>query len=318
MSNNRKINKKSGEELIRLPYFDWDKVKYFYYVAKLGSLSAAAEFFYTAQSAISRKMKALEDHLNCDLFIRHPRGVELTGKGQELFEIVERTFLDLKGFSHSTAIMVNSGKQRKIRISTTHPIAAYIINPYLIQYTQINPGIIFEVMAHDDIIDLIINDVEMAIKPFDLVTRGIIQELLLKLEKKLYTSQKYLDKYGIPKDVDDLKNHHIVAQTDPRKHPYSDIHWILRLGMNLGEMHTPIFTSNSLECLIEAVKEGIGIISCYEEMSIVKDNNLIQILKDIAAPPVEWYCAYPEALRKDNQFQDFKDYLIKCLSFHET
>jgi DNA-binding transcriptional LysR family regulator len=298
------------DPFIRLPYFDWDKAKYFYYVAKMGSLSETGKFLNISQPSLSRKIIILEEHLKCKLFTRTSKGLELTRKGEELFTIIERTFLELKGFSYNTAVTTNNGQKRKIRISTTHPIAAYILNEHLLAYNTLCPEIIFEVIADDQTIDIIINDVDLAIRPYDTEVKGLQQDPLFTLKKKLYASSKYLEKYGEPKRVEELKNHYIVAQTDPKTHPYSDIHWILKLGIEEGERHTPIFTSNSLECLIEAVIEGKGIISCYEEMKIVRNNGLKQILPSITGEAVTWYCTYSKSLSGDKDFQNFKDYIL--------
>ena len=56
--------------------------KTFYDVAKLGSISKAAEKSYTSQPAISKSIKKLEDELKTKLFIRKLNGVELTEKGK--------------------------------------------------------------------------------------------------------------------------------------------------------------------------------------------------------------------------------------------
>lgn len=59
-------------------------LRYFLQVAKSGSFSRAAETLYIAQSALSRQVKRLEVEIGTPLFIRHPRGVDLTPAGSEL------------------------------------------------------------------------------------------------------------------------------------------------------------------------------------------------------------------------------------------
>jgi DNA-binding transcriptional LysR family regulator len=305
------MDSKKDKILEKLPSFDWDKAKNFYYIAKLENMTEAAKQLNITQSSLSRQLTILEETLNCKLCIRTGRGLKLTRKGEELFEIIEESFIKLKGFSYSQAAMTGEGQKRKIRISSTQPIMAYILNDLLLSYQKHHPEIVFEVIADDQLIDLIVNDVDIAIRPHEHDTKGIHQEHLFTLEKKLFASQKYIDMHGKPKSLDELKHHSVVAQIDPEKHPYSEINWILKIGMPPSKIRIPEFTSNFLESLIDAVKEGIGIISCYDEMKIVRNSKLINILPDIKGKAVKWYFTYPHYLEKDEVIKDIKKYLYE-------
>ena len=51
--------------------------KVFYYVGRLGSITAAAEALCISQPAVSQAVKQLEKALNSQLFIRTQKGVRL-------------------------------------------------------------------------------------------------------------------------------------------------------------------------------------------------------------------------------------------------
>ena len=298
----------------RFRNFNWEKTRSFYIIAKMGSFSNAATFLHISQSGLSRQITELEKALETPLFIRVARGVKLTRKGEELFSIVEANFLNMKGFTHNIHAETKQSKKRKIRISTTQPIAAYILNQYILQYNEENSDILFEIIVDDELIDIVINDVDFAIRPLDKSTKDIRQDHIFTLKKRLYASPKYLTKYGTPQTLAELRNHHILVQSSPESHPYSDINWILRLGMPHGEMHEPVFKSNSFECLMDAASQGTGIISCYEQMKIVKDLNLINILEEVEGDPIRCYLHYPSFLEKDIQLDTFKKYLLEKLA----
>ena len=63
---------------------DWDKLKTFYYIAKMGNITKAAEFLRFSQSALSKSLKILEDRLQTRLFYRETGGLRLTEKGEAL------------------------------------------------------------------------------------------------------------------------------------------------------------------------------------------------------------------------------------------
>jgi len=71
------------------------QIRYFLAIAKHGSFTLAAEQIGIAQPALSTQIAKLEAQLGCALFVRHPRGVELTPTGERFrghaIEIWERT-----------------------------------------------------------------------------------------------------------------------------------------------------------------------------------------------------------------------------------
>ena len=57
---------------------DLNLYKIFLEVAKTGSISKATESLYVSQPAVSYSVKTLEEQLECKLFNRTAKGVELT------------------------------------------------------------------------------------------------------------------------------------------------------------------------------------------------------------------------------------------------
>ncbi len=49
------------EKSSRFRYLDWEKIKTFYYVAKLGSFTKTSEFLYLSQPALSRQISSSQD-----------------------------------------------------------------------------------------------------------------------------------------------------------------------------------------------------------------------------------------------------------------
>lgn len=64
---------------------DFDELRYFMAVAKCRNFTKAAEELYIAQPSLSKKISKLEQMLDCKLFERTKRRVELTPAGHILF-----------------------------------------------------------------------------------------------------------------------------------------------------------------------------------------------------------------------------------------
>ncbi|WP_312372252.1 LysR family transcriptional regulator [Lachnoclostridium sp.] len=114
--------------------------KIFYYVAKEGSISLAAKRVCISQPAVSQAIKQLESVLNCQLFIRVPKGMRLTKEGEVLYQCVREGYeLILKGEERLDRMLnLESGE---IRIGASDMTLQYYLLPYLeefhIQYPKI-------------------------------------------------------------------------------------------------------------------------------------------------------------------------------------
>lgn len=88
-----------------------------YWIAQLGGFGAAAEHLHTTQSAISRRVRELEEQLNTSLFDRTARSAVLTDKGQELVALAGQLLAQrdaaMEQFAHSDVV------QRRVRIGVT-------------------------------------------------------------------------------------------------------------------------------------------------------------------------------------------------------
>lgn len=80
---------------------DLDAVQAFVRIAELGSFTRAAEASRTTQSAVSLKLKRLEERLGCRLLERTPRHVQLSARGEafleharELLAVQDRAFTE--------------------------------------------------------------------------------------------------------------------------------------------------------------------------------------------------------------------------------
>ena len=295
--------------------FDWNKAKLFYHIAKCGSFTKAARFADIDQSVLTRQVQTLETQVGSPLLIRKAGGITLTRKGEELLKLVTPFFLEVKGFCGNSYIEVGGEKKRKIRVVTTYALAAYVVGDLLLDYSSHHPHLVFEISGDDHTIDVILGDADIAIRPYDSEAQGMQQDLLFCLEKKLYASKKYLEKYGEPETIDDLTKHHLITTnlSHPGDYPYANIQWILKLGLPEGKLHEPVFMSNIIECRIDAAQKGIGILAGYDEMTIFRNENFKNILPEFKDKKIECYFTYPDYLKEDLDIIGIKHYLQNAL-----
>ncbi len=73
----------------------YDYYRIFYYVAKYGSFSRAAEVLLRGQPNVTKAIGNLEAQLGCKLFLRTHKGVSLTPEGEKLFHHAQIAFENL-------------------------------------------------------------------------------------------------------------------------------------------------------------------------------------------------------------------------------
>lgn len=116
----------------------------FYFAAKWGSLSKAAEELYITQPAVSHAIKQLESRLGGQLFFRTPRGVKLTAEGEVLFKYIEQAYHFITTGESKIAEMqqFTSGE---IRIGAGDTLCKHYLLPFLSSFHAAYPEIKIQV-----------------------------------------------------------------------------------------------------------------------------------------------------------------------------
>lgn len=120
--------------------------KSFYFIARYGSISKAAEHLYITQPAVSRTIRQLEDELGCTLFSRTPRGVKLTHEGEVLYQYIEQAFNFISTGEKKISDIKNllSGE---VRIGVSDTLCKHYLVPYLKLFNTLHPTIKIHVIC---------------------------------------------------------------------------------------------------------------------------------------------------------------------------
>jgi LysR family glycine cleavage system transcriptional activator len=139
----------------------------------LSFTKAAAELFIT-QSAVSRQIKALEDHLGVALFERRARSLILTEHGEALYRVAADVLERLQ-----TAVdqLKTDSRARQLSLTTTTGFASLWLIPRLPRFTRLHPGVDVRISATIDMLNLERSLVDLAIRycPPDMVPEGAVR-----------------------------------------------------------------------------------------------------------------------------------------------
>lgn len=281
---------------------NFGKIKDFYSVAKTGSLTRAAYELNTSQPALSRSIQIFEYQLGCTLFIRYARGLKLTPEGEKVYEFACK-------FIEEANLIDKTIKSNTLEVNLEIALSPYLSGTWLIKklknYLLMHPKVKIKVSDHVDGYQF--HDGDIMIGCEVLVPSDAIKHTLLKTYMGLFATKEYLDKVGIPKDIQSLKDHYFISYSDHIKLPYKEKGpWLLKLGHNLYS-HLKV---SSLEGMIRGASEHLGIVELPCNLKETEESGLIRVLPSLKGPEITLSFFYPPELKEQANICSLKDYLL--------
>ena len=291
---------------------DWDKLKIFHAVAEAGSFTNATINLSLSQSAISRQIQSLEEDLKVKLFERHARGLTLTESGEYVFKTAHDVIAKLKEVE-TTLADKKIKPSGKLTVTTVISFGTTWLTPRIKEFMQLNPEIEVELIFDDKELDLSTRQADIGIfmrRPKQL---NYIQRKLIDINYHLYASNKYLEKHGYPKNINDLNKHSFISYGRGTPSPVFNPDWALKLGMKDGKKRKTIMKVNSVYGLLLAVQSGVGLAALPDYMT-VNIPNIVKILPKVSGPITEAHFVYPQSLKNVSRVQAFRNFLYSKIS----
>ena len=117
-----------------------DLYKTFYYVARSGSITQAANELMISQPAVSKAIKVLENDLDTILFNRNKDGVTLTNAGELLLKKIKQS-IELIISAEEDLTSLNNMEQGTINIGAGNTIMQRYLMPYITKFHETYPNI---------------------------------------------------------------------------------------------------------------------------------------------------------------------------------
>lgn len=128
-------------------------------VARLGSVSRAAEEMFLTQPSLTARLKGLEDEIGDQLFVRSKWGMRLTEAGREFLPYAERSLASIEnGKQHLKELREASGGQ--LKLGALPRVSTYTLPAFLEQFTSAHPRVSISVRTghSKDILDMVLRE----------------------------------------------------------------------------------------------------------------------------------------------------------------
>ncbi|CUH68117.1 HTH-type transcriptional regulator GltR [Thalassovita gelatinovora] len=232
---------------------NWDEIRTAFQVARMGTVSGAAEVLGVHHATVIRHIDALETQLGIKLFQRHARGYTPTEAGQDLMRVAQATddqFSQLAGRIKGQGDGV-SGELVVTSLSGLSTLLMPVMADFRLKY----PEVILRYLTGDRLFRLEYGEAHVAIRAGRAPEEpdNVVQPLLTQ-NTALYAAKSYVDRMGKPDCTDDFKTHLFVG-TDNRNSLAPFYRW---LWEKVPEENI-IFRSVDYRALHLAVLAGVGI-----------------------------------------------------------
>lgn len=232
---------------------DWAKIRAFLATVEAGSLSGAARLLETTQPTVGRQISALEEELGVLLFERVGRSLQMTQAGAELLEHA-RSMGEAAGRISLLATGLSHSIEGHIRITASDVMSTYGLTPFLRQLRDQAPKLEIEIVASDDIKDILRRDADIAIRHVRPDQPDLIARLICESTGHYYASKTYLERRGVPGTIDDLANHDFISFGDPEQM----LAYLTPFGLPIDRRNFRLGCSNGVAAW-EYVRKGFGI-----------------------------------------------------------
>ncbi len=243
-----------------------------------GSLSAAARILDIQVAKVSRAVSRLEKELDSTLLNRTTRKLELTEEGRIFTEQV-RNGLNQLAEAEENIRTLKGIPAGRLRVDAVTPFILHQLVPLVPGFRERYPQIELELVANENIIDLIERKTDLAVRIGALQDSNLHARFLGRSPLHIVASPSYLAQQGMPETPEALERHQIIGFADA---PHLN-RWPLTSQVPL---HTSL-SSSSGEAIRQLCLAGQGL-ALLSEFMICEDlanGRLIKVLDNHISTP---------------------------------
>jgi DNA-binding transcriptional LysR family regulator len=273
---------------------NWDDMRIFLAVARMGSVSGAARNLDVQHSTVSRRLQQLEKSLGVRLLDKKRSGYELTPAGEDLRDAalrMERDVLRVEG----TLLGQDANLGGSLRVTTVGNMASSFLIPVLGRFSDQYPEINLRLAVSNADVSLTEREADVAIRVTNSPPDTLIGRKIAKIASTVYGSRVYLERRHenneAPKWIGvDCCGYHK--------------HWTKQLSGGEAAnfcVDEPIITH-------EAVRQGLGLAVLPCHMGD-RDPELARYIDPPAEMDMDLWLLYHNDLKRTERVRVFRDFV---------
>jgi len=189
---------------------NWDEIRTAFQVARMGTVSGAAEVLGVHHATVIRHIDALEMRLGAKLFQRHARGYTATEAGEDLLRVAQSAddqFSQLSGRIKGRG----SDVAGDLVVTSLVSLAEYVA-PMLAKFQETHPAVRVRYVTGERLFRLEYGEAHVAIRAGTAPDQpdNVVQPLA-NLQMAAYATASYIEANGMPSGPEDYAKHRFVG-----------------------------------------------------------------------------------------------------------
>ncbi|WP_137174172.1 LysR family transcriptional regulator [Massilia sp. HP4] len=279
-------------------------------VARASSFTQAGEMLGISKSAVGKAVARLEERLGVKLFHRTTRRLALTADGEAYFAVCARA---LEGIAEAEGslggkLLVPAGR---LRIDMPAAFGRKVMLPILLDIARAYPALQLTLTFTDDVIDLVEEGVDLAIRfgtledSSDLVARRLTSHRWV-----IGAAPVYLETHGLPDTLADISRHDCIVGYR-RGRPLA---WhVVENGQPARLAPPPTHQISDAEAMLDAAVAGIGL--CQMPLALMRPyidaGQLVTVLDDCTPREIDVHAVWPRTSHLRPKVRHVVDTLVK-------
>jgi DNA-binding transcriptional LysR family regulator len=264
------------------------EMEVFALAAELKSFSAAGRKLKLSPSAVSKLVTRLEDRLGTRLVVRSTRMLQLTPEGETYLARAQRILAEI---ADTEEIVSGGGRtlpRGPLSINASVGFGERYILPLTCEFQQLFPDVQLDITLTDDIVDLIRERVDIAIRHGPMRNSSLMARKLGESRQVVIASPGYIERHGVPKTPAELIHHNCInfnfrraVEGWPFRDPKTGKRELLPVSGSLKASSGSIIRQFCLDHL------GIGRVGRFHVEPDIVAGRLVPVLEDFNPEDIE-------------------------------
>ncbi|MCQ2004529.1 LysR family transcriptional regulator [Rhizobium sp. NRK18] len=226
---------------------DWSDLQTILAIATEGTLSGAARRLGLNQSTVSRRLQAVEQSLNRQLFLRANDGRLVANQtGEALAQAAGKMQACVE-----EANAVVAGSSMPLRIATCEILASRFAAPMLAAWSE-KSGQAGDIAVHDNLFVVPDSEFEVMVTPLDSAPADMVGRRVGTLDWNLYATSAYLAEKPIDQPLQNLDGHRVIRASGSLEE-IGAFRWLSGFGGSVAFTSSSVFSQRDFALTGKAV-----------------------------------------------------------------
>ena len=277
------------------------------------SFSSAARALKLTPSAVSKLIGRLEDRLGARLLNRTTRRLSMTEEGHAFYQRCV-PILSAIDEAEMAVTELHAEPRGLLKVNASTAFGQFHIQPLIPKFLERHPDLRIQLTLSDSLVNLVEEEVDVAIRIADMPDSTLIAKKLSAVHRTVAAAPSYIEKFGIPKSPEDLKNHNCLTlsfETSLNQWEFKGSDGPQRIRVRGS------FETNNAAALYEAGLAGLGLFRAANFVvgSDFKEGRLIPVLEDYEMiNQVNIYAVYPHSKHLSPKVRAFVDLMTDAFT----